>query len=412
MDGNMRTRRMVILPVLLAVALLTMACGVCPLATGFRPPEVQEIERVVTRVVEVIATPTPPSSPATGSPTPTSPSVIDIVIQPGADVETEILNAVYRKVNPSVVNITTDLGQGSGFVWDDKGHIVTNDHVVQGAAEVYVTFDDGMQIPAQVIGEDPDSDLAVVKVDAELHELRPVELGDVDDVEVGDRAIAIGNPFGLQGTLTQGIISAKGRSIPALTNFAIPEALQTDAAINPGNSGGPLLDAEGRVIGVNAQIETGSSFVRANAGIGFAIPVNIAKRVVPALIETGHYDHPYLGISMQAYSPSLWKLLGLDPDLRGVYVLSVVSGGPADQAGIRAGTRDTGKYLPGPTGPEPLYAGGDVIVAIGDRPVRDNADLLIYLFRYASPGDVVDLKVVRNGREMVIPVKLGVRPRR
>jgi len=245
-----------------------------------------------------------------------------------------------------------------------------------------------------------------------LHELRPVELGDVDEVEVGDRAIAIGNPFGLQGTLTQGIISAKGRSIPALTDFAIPEALQTDAAINPGNSGGPLLDAKGRVIGVNAQIETGSSFVRANAGIGFAIPVNIAKRVVPALIEKGHYDHPYLGISMQAYSPALWEILGLDPDVRGVYVLSVISGGPADQAGIRAGTRNTGEYWPGQTRPEPLYAGGDLIVAIGDRAVRDNADLLIYLFRYASPGDVVDLTVIRSGREMVVPVKLGVRPQR
>jgi len=399
-------RRMVILPVLLAVSLMIMACGICPLATSLQPPEVQEIERLVTRVVEVVATPTAETS----SPTEPPPPAGDIVIEPGTDVETEILNAVYKRVNPSVTNIATDQGQGSGFVWDTEGHIVTNAHVLQGAREVLVTFADGVSLPAEMIGEDPDSDLAVLKVDADSHELRPVELGDVDEVEVGDRAIAIGNPFALQGTLTQGIISAKGRSIPALTHYFIPEALQTDAAINPGNSGGPLLDAEGRVIGVNAQIQTGSPFIRANAGIGFAIPVNIARRVVPALIEEGHYDHPYLGITGLHYSPALWEALGLDPQQRGAYVTAVVPGGPSDKAGIREGTRQTGESLPGPEGPEPLYAGGDLIIAIGDRPVKDFDDLLVYLFRNASAGDVVDLVVLRDGQESVIPVKLGIRP--
>jgi 2-alkenal reductase len=373
---------------------------------------VQEIEKVVTRIVEAIPTVEAElATPAADTSTLTPEGGVNIVIQPGADVETEILNAVFQKVDPSVVNITTDQGQGSGFVWDDQGRIVTNAHVVQEARDVYVTFYDGTQVRAEVIGEDPDSDLAVVEVDPQLHEMRPVELGDVDEVEVGDRAIAIGSPFAHQNTLTQGIISAKGRSISGLTNYEIPEALQTDAAINPGNSGGPLLDAEGRVIGINAQIDTGSTLVRVNAGIGFAIPVNIAKRVVPALIEDGRYDHSYLGITGLRYSPTIWEALGLDPQQRGAYVTVVVPGGPSDKAGIRAGTRETGEFLPGETGPEQLFAGGDLIIAIGDRPVQDFSDLLIYLFRNASAGDTVELTVLRNGREVVVPVELGVRPR-
>jgi 2-alkenal reductase len=377
-----------------------------------QPPEVREIEKVVTRIVEVVPTVAAPLATPTTEALAPEPTGVEIVIQPGADVETEILNAVYRKVNPSVVNVTTDRGQGSGFVWDDSGRIVTNAHVVQGARDVFVTFDDGTQVPAEVIGEDPDSDLAVVEADPRLHEMPPVELGDVDDVQVGDRAIAIGSPFAHQNTLTQGIISAKGRSISGLTNYEIPEALQTDAAINPGNSGGPLLDAEGRVIGINAQIDTGSTFVRLNAGIGFAIPVNIAKRVVPALIEKGRYDHPYLGITGLRYSPTVWEALGLNPEQRGAYVTGVVQDGPSDRAGIRQGTRETGEVLPGPSGPEPLYSGGDLIILIGDRPVLDFSDLLIYLFRNASAGDTVELTVLRGNREMVIPVELGVRPRR
>ena len=409
-DSSHTKRRKAILLVVLLVGMMALACGACPLATNLQPPEVQEIEKVVTRIVEVIPTvrveaPTPqavPAAPASG---------IDIIIEPGADVETQILNAVYQKVNPSVVNITTDAGQGSGFVWDDDGHIVTNAHVLQDAGSVFVTFSDSVQLQAEIVGEDPDSDLAVVKVNPRLHELRPVELGDVDSVDVGDRAIAIGSPFAHQNTLTQGIISAKGRSISGLTNYEIPEALQTDAAINPGNSGGPLLDAEGRVIGINAQIDTGSAMVRVNAGIGFAIPVNIARRVVPALIEDGRYDHPYLGITGLRYSPAVWEALGLDPERRGAYVTGTVTGGPSDEAGIRAGTRATGEYLPGPVGAEELFSGGDLIIAIDDLPVLDFGDLLIYLFRNASPGDTVDITVLRGNREMVIPVRLGIRPR-
>jgi 2-alkenal reductase len=371
-----------------------------------------EVTRIVEVEREVLVTPTPVppiiSTPALPAETPPPATLSQL------DVESQILTEVYRKVNPSVVNIRTDQAEGSGFVWDTEGHVVTNDHVVQGARDVLVTFADGVSLPAEVIGEDPDSDLAVVEVDSELHELRPVELGDVDAVDVGDRAIAIGNPFGLEGTLTQGIISAKGRSIPALTSFAIPEALQTDAAINPGNSGGPLLDSEGRVIGVNAQIETGSSLVQANTGIGFAIPVNIVKRVVPALIAEGHYDHAWLGISGQTYSPAWASALGFSEDARGAYVMQVEPGGPADEAGLRAGTRQTDILLGFDFGQAVYLAtGGDLIVAIDDQSVEKFDDLLVFLERYTSPGDRVELTVLRgDGRQQVIPVTLGKRSQR
>jgi len=423
---NERNLRYILLSALMILSLTLVSCSIFTLpgrivgeveelATRVAP-EVVEVEKPavetvvvvkevpveVTRIVEVekevLATPVPiPSTAATP-----------------LDVETQILTEVYHKVNPSVVNIRTDQAEGSGFVWDTEGHIVTNDHVVQGARDVLVTFADGVSLPAEVIGEDPDSDLAVVEVDSDLHELRPVELGDVDAVDVGDRAIAIGNPFGLEGTLTQGIISAKGRSIPALTSFAIPEALQTDAAINPGNSGGPLLDSEGRVIGVNAQIETGSSLVQANTGIGFAIPVNIVKRVVPALIAEGRYDHAWLGISGQNYSPAWADALGFPEETRGAYVMYVEPGGPSDKAGLRAGTRQTDVLLGFDFG-QPVYlvAGGDLIVAIDGQPVEKFDDLLVYLERYTSPGDRVELTVLRaDGRRQVIPVTLGKRSQR
>jgi 2-alkenal reductase len=423
---NKRNLRYILLSALLVLSLTLLSCNIFTwpsqlagevekLATKVAPEVVEVEKRVpveVTRIVEVLITPTPvpPSISTPTQPAETPPPVVGSQL----DVETRILTEVYRKVNPSVVNIRTDQAEASGFVWDTEGHIVTNDHVVQSARDVLVTFADGVSLPATVIGEDPDSDLAVVEVDLDLHELRPVELGDVDAIDVGDRAIAIGNPFGLEGTLTQGIISAKGRSIPALTNFAIPEALQTDAAINPGNSGGPLLDAGGRVIGVNAQIETGSSLVQANTGIGFAIPVNIVKRVVPALIAEGRYDHAWLGISGQTYSPAWASALGFSKEARGAYVMQVEPGGPADKAGLQAGTRQTDILLGFDYG-QPIYlaAGGDMIVAVNDQPIKKFDDLLVYLERYTSPGDQVELTVVRSsGRQQVIPIELGKRPQR
>jgi len=388
---------------------------------------VKEVPVEVTRIVEVerevlvTPTPAPPSISTPTRPAETPPPATWDEL----DIESQILIEVYRKVNPSVVNVTNlarlelfteeeviPQGEGSGFVWDDQGHIVTNAHVVEGADEVQVTLHDGLTLPAQVVGVDPDSDLAVVKIDPQGLELRPVELGNIDEIVVGQRAIAIGNPFGFEGTLTQGTVSAIGRTIPSLTAFSIPEAIQTDAAINPGNSGGPLLDSQGRLIGVNAQIR---SEVRASAGVGFAVPVNIVQRVVPALIAEGHYDHAWLGISGRTYSPSWAEALGFPEEARGAYVMLVEPGGPADEAGLQApGTRQTDVLLGFDFG-QPLYlaAGGDLIVTIDDQPVKNFDDVLVYLERYTSPGDRVELTVLRgDGQRQVITVELGKRPQR
>lgn len=383
-----------------------------------------EVTRIVEKEVLVTPTPVPPSVSTPARPAETPPPATWSEL----DVESQILTEVYRKVNPSVVNVVNlaqvelftekevvPRGEGSGFIWDDQGHIVTNAHVVEGADKVQVTLYNDLTLPAQVVGVDPDSDLAVVKVDPQDVELRPVELGNIDEVEVGQRAIAIGNPFRKANTMTQGIVSAVGRTIPSLTRFSIPEAIQTDAAINPGNSGGPLLDSQGRVIGVNAQIETGSSLVRANTGIGFAIPVNIVKRVVPALIAEGHYYHAWLGISGQTYSPSWAQALGFPEEARGAYVMQVEPDGPADKAGLQAGTRQTDVLLGLDNFQQPIYlqAGGDLIVAIDDQPVKKFDDLLVYLERYTSPGDRIELTVLRSdGQQQVISVTLGKRPQR
>ncbi len=365
---------------------------------------------VETRVV--IEVPKRPTATPTPLPTPRQ-SVAPSASAPYTlenDVETQLLVWIYENVNPSVVNIRTDEATGSGFVWDTQGHIVTNFHVVHGAKEIRVTFWDDREVPAEIVGEDPDSDLAVIKVDPEGLDLRPVRLGDSTTLRVGERAIAIGNPFGLAGTMTTGIISALGRSIEAPSNYLIPEAIQTDAPVNPGNSGGPLLNARGEVIGIVSQIR---SPVRANAGIGFAVPIHIAKRVVPALIERGKYEHPFIGISGTTLSPEINKVLGLPVDMRGAYVNQVLPGQPAAKAGLRGGQEPTEFVLGLDENGRPIYLrrGGDVIIAIEDQPVRRFDDLLVYLFRYASPGDTVVLTVLRDGEEVRIPVTLGVRPR-
>ena len=360
-----------------------------------------------------LETPVAPTAPiVTPVPTPTPQRQVQLApYDPSKDLETQLLTWVYDHVNPSVVNIQTDEAGGSGFVWDDQGHIVTNFHVVHGAKEIRVTFADDTEATATLVGEDADSDLAVIRVDPKGLTLVPVVLGDSTRLRVGERAIAIGNPFGLAGTMTSGIISALGRSIAAPSNYLIPEAIQTDAPVNPGNSGGPLLDARGEVIGVVSQIR---SPVRANAGIGFAVPIHIAKRVVPVLIEKGSYQHPFIGISGITLSPEVNEVLGLPRNLRGAYVNEVLEGYPAAEAGIRGGTEDTDYVIGFDDQGNPLYLkkGGDVIIAINDQPVRRFDDLLVYLFRYASPGDTVVLTVLRDGKEMKIPVKLGVRPSR
>ena len=329
-----------------------------------------------------------------------------------ADVETERLERVYKEVAPSVVYIAVEFpgaaGAGSGFVWDKNGYIVTNNHVVfeEGteAERIVVLFKDGTEAKAKIIGRDPYSDLAVIKVDVPKEELKPVTLGDSSRLQVGQRVEAIGNPFGLeQGwTMTEGIVSALGRTIRAgETMFRIPRVIQTDAAINPGNSGGPLLDDSGRVIGVNSAIK---SAVRANAGIGFAIPVNLVKRIVPSLITKGHFDHPWVGISGHTLTSEEAKAMDLPAKQRGALVIEVLKGSPADKAGLKGSSREVTIWG------EKDIVGGDVIIAVDGHPVKRFDDLLVYLEYNTSPGDTVTLTVLRNGKKKEIKLTLGKRP--
>jgi 2-alkenal reductase len=409
------------MPILVALVALGVALTGCGLVRPSARPSASPTAtpRVVERMV--VATPTPQRAQAAPVQQGASAAL------PSGDVDGALLRAVYQKVNPAVVYIenlavtstssqsTQALpeSQGSGFVWDMQGHIVTNDHVVRGSDALQVTFSDGVVLPAELIGSDPDSDLAVIQVDPKLVKLLPVERGKIDDVAVGQRAIAIGNPFGLVGTMTEGIVSAIGRSIPAITGFSIPMAIQTDASINPGNSGGPLLNDKGQVIGVNAQIRSATA-TPANSGIGFAIPINIVERVVPALISSGKYRHAYLGVSGRTYSPAWAEALGFSKDDRGAYVMELVSGGPSERSGLRAGAKDTKVVLAiAMDGPLYLKSGGDLVIAIDDRKVNTFDDILIYLESFKSPGDEIRLTVLRPSEgQKVISVKLGERPAR
>jgi serine protease Do len=302
-------------------------------------------------------------------------------------------------------------GAGSGFVWDKQGYIVTNNHVVAGADKISVTFADGNSVPAQVVGTDPDSDLAVLKVDVSSDQLSPVKLADSGKVKVGQFAIAIGNPFGLQGTMTVGIVSALGRSLPATTTdaqglgqgptFTIPEIIQTDAPINPGNSGGVLVNDQGEVIGVTAAIQ---SPVRASAGIGFAIPADIVEKVVPALITNGRYEHSWLGLSGTSLVPELAQAMNLEPDQRGALVVTVTPGGPADKAGIQGSDRQV------TIEDQQVPVGGDVITAIDGQSVNDFEDLVAYLVDHTEVDQKVTLTVLREGKEKDITVTLAARP--
>jgi 2-alkenal reductase len=326
--------------------------------------------------------------------------------------EEAVLIDLYQHINPSVVNITIyatgpsgaliPSSEGSGFVYDSTGNIVTNAHVVHGAERIEINFSDGRVRPADLVGEDFNSDLAVVQV-VELPEgVQPLPLGSMENLAVGQTVAAIGNPFGNEGTLTRGIISALGRTIPALNVFSIPQSIQTDAAINPGNSGGPLLNLQGEVIGVNAQISTDGE-TRANSGVGFAIPVSIVSRVVPSLIETGGYEWTWVGISGGSVSFTIAKANDL-PDDRGAYVGEVVQDGPADKAGLRGATSSTtedGIRVP---------TGGDVIVGIDGMKVNTFDDLLVYIALETEPGQEVLLTVIRNGEQIEVPLTLEARP--
>lgn len=359
--------------------------------------------------------PSPPTpSPGVYAPTPTGMGGMPLGVaarETDSPLEAleEPLQAIYQQVIPSVVHIRVRSGRGmlaqestgSGFVYDREGHVVTNYHVVEGAAAIAVTFSDGSEFPARIVGTDPDSDLAVIRVDAPAVLLRPAALGDSRAVRPGQLALAIGNPFGLEGTMTLGIISAVGRVIrPGSRPYSIPNMIQTDASINPGNSGGPLLDSRGQVIGVNTLIFSQSG---TSSGVGFAIPVNTVKRIVPVLIAEGRYAHPWLGISGFSVTPLAAQALGL-PAEHGALILEVDPQGPAAQAGLRGGHRSINYEE------ETILVGGDLITAIDGRPVRSMDDLIAYLEEERKPGDEVTLSVLRDGRALEIRVRLAPRP--
>ncbi|MCP5097694.1 MAG: PDZ domain-containing protein [Chloroflexi bacterium] len=306
---------------------------------------------------------------------------------------------LYTRTNPAVVNISTNGGEGSGFVYDLQGHIVTNNHVVEGSRQVKVTFSDGTELNAAVIGTAPSSDLAVVQVDASKVNLTAVSLADSDALQVGQIVIAIGSPFGLQNTMTTGIISALDRLFPSETGtnggqFNIPNVIQTDAAVNPGNSGGPLLDIYGNVIGVNTAIQ---SPVRGSSGIGLAVPANIVNSVVPQLITGGTVRTPWLGIAGGKLTPELANQLGLNEDQTGILISEVVANGPANAAGLRGGNPATG-------------LGGDIIVAVDGQSMPAIDDLLGYLVQDTLVGQTIQVDLLRDGQLVTVAVTLGERP--
>ena len=371
-----------------------------------------------------LASQVPTTAPAVSAPVLESPSLEGLQ---------QAYEKVYQAVLPSVVNImvtqkaqttiTTIPGDpfsspdqnppqgqpsalGSGFVWDNAGHIVTNNHVVDGADTIMVTFSDGTSKTAKLIGADLDSDLAVIKVEGS-EKLTPIQLADSTQVKIGQIAVAIGQPFGLQGTMTVGIISGLGRSLPVDSTtqdgvgYTIPDVIQTDAPINPGNSGGVLVDISGKLIGVTTAIE---SPVRGNAGIGYVVPSIIVQKVVPDLISKGSYLHSWLGITGRSMTAELAQAMNLNPDQRGALVINVNANGPAKKAGIQGSVGETTIYG------IKFQIGGDIIVKVEGLPINEFEDLAAYLARYGEVGKTVQVSVLRDGKEVQLSVTLEARP--
>jgi len=325
--------------------------------------------------------------------------------------ETTAVGAIYAKTSRSVVEIAvtssgsgspfrpegTQQAQGSGFVYDRQGHVITNQHVVDGAESVKITFWNGTSYDAEVVGSDPSTDIAVLNVDAPASLLRPLALGKSSAVAVGDPVVAIGSPFGLEGTVTSGIVSALHREIESPNGFTIDDAIQTDAAINHGNSGGPLLDMQGEVIGVNAQIESESG---GSDGVGFAVPSDTVRLIADQLIETGSVQHAYLGVGVDTVPAAVAEELDTVP---GVAIASVRTGSPAAQAGLRAATGT--KVVDGQEYP----SGGDVITKLDGTAIESAAELRS-LIDARSPGDTIRLTVVRGGKTRTVEVTLASRP--
>jgi 2-alkenal reductase len=416
------------------LGLILVACNGAAVSGGPSSPEASDSNSEA-RALSVADISTEGAGPGVEAPLQIDALDADAIVA----AQEQVLTGIYDRVVPSVVQIRSvrKLGQqgglprvpeipgspfefgpspdspqlpddffersgGSGFIWDDQGHIVTNHHVIEGADRVTVIFADHTQLEAEVLGSDPDSDLAVLKVKVNEVSRRPVELGDSASVRVGQMAAAIGNPFGQEFTITSGIISAVGRTIRSgNSQFSIPQVIQTDAPINPGNSGGPLLDRHGQAIGVNTQIITRSG---ANSGIGFAVPIDTAKRVIPILIRNGKYEYAWLGISGTTLTPDVAELMDLPADTKGALVIDLSQGGPAGQADLRGSdttvSRDGIDYR----------VGGDIITAINGKPIRDMDELIEYLIENTMPDDEVELEVIRGGERQTLTVTLGKRP--
>jgi S1-C subfamily serine protease len=380
-------KRLVLWGVFGVLLLTVMACNLSDLSSRLTTSEPVALQ-TQTPVV-IVSTPTP--LPA------------DIAV--AADVEEQLVISVYAQVSPGVVCITApdQFGEciGSGFIIDLDGHIVTNNHVAEAAPDLLVTLADEHTVPAQVVGADPGSDLAVLKIDVPAEALTVVPLGQSSSLQVGQRAIAIGNPFGLERTVTTGVISSLGRTLRRDdSDFQIAELIQTDAAINPGNSGGPLLNSQGQVIGVNTAIR---SLTGVNSGVGFAIPVDIVSQVLPELISLGRYRHPWLGVTGTSITPELVQAMELPVDT-GVLVFAAEPDGPAYKANLRGGDKEV--IISG----RPMQEGGDILVAINGSEVRDFDDLVNYLASFTSVGDAVKLTIIRDGVELQVDVVLEERP--
>lgn len=328
----------------------------------------------------------------------TAPTVIE------TDLEAT-LTALYARANPAVVYIIVSSGgvansSGSGFVYTHGGYIVTNSHVVSDGSTFEIVFYNGDRAMAKLIGADPDSDLAVLKVDSLPEGLEPLPVAPTDTLQVGQFVVAIGNPFGEQGSMTLGIVSGLGRSLQSQrslmgsSTYSLPEVVQTDAPINPGNSGGPLLNLNGEVVGVNAAI---ASVTGTSSGVGFSIPAAAVRRVVPSLISDGRYVYPYMGVSFDGeITLAEQELYGL-PQIQGAYVVAVTAGGPGDKAGIIAADPNTGR-------------GGDLIIALDDQPINSFDDLNSFLSFHASPGQTIAVKVLRGNETVTLSLTLGARP--
>jgi 2-alkenal reductase len=361
--------------------LLSMSCGL--LSQVFVSGDIPE-NRPVPDFVETIAQPTQP------------PVVVGTEIPESLDLEQKLIQ-LYKNTNPSVVYILTSRNSGSGFVYDDEGHIVTNHHVINNERSFEVVFANGQRERAVFVGSDVDSDLAVIKVENLPQDAPPLPLAG-DELVVGQFVAAIGNPFGRQGSMSMGIVSGLERSLPSQRStisggYFLPQVIQTDAPINPGNSGGPLLNLDGEVVGVNSAISTETG---TNTGVGYAIPVRAVERMVPSLIREGNYTYPYMGlVFLGEINLDTIEQLGL-PRL-GAYVLSVGEGSPAEVAGIHAADPASG-------------LGGDLIIALNGQPIRNFGDLNSFLVLQASVGQTVEVTLLRNGQELTVEITLGARP--